>query len=52
MSTVARPSKDTLKKKKIRVNKTEMSIIIGIAGECQQMITDQNQWTVRTGIYM
>ena len=36
-------------KKKIRVNKTEKSIIIGIAGECQQMITDQNQWTIRTG---
>ena len=41
--------KDPLKK--IRVNKTEMSII-GMAGECQQMITDldQNQWTtIRTG---
>ena len=47
MSTVARPSKRP-SQKKIRVNKTEMSIIIGMAGECQQ-IKDQNQWTtVRT----
>ena len=39
----------TISKKKIRVSKTEMSIIIGMAGECQQ-ITDQNQrTTVRTG---
>ena len=48
MSTVARPSKGP-SQKKILVNKTEMSIIIGVAEECQQ-ITDQNQWTtVRTG---
>ena len=48
MSTVARASK-RLSQKKIPLNKTEMSIIIGMAGECQQ-ITDQNQWTtVRTG---
>ena len=48
MSTVARPSMGP-SQKKIRVDKPEMSIIIGMAGECQR-ITDQNQWTtVRTG---
>ena len=31
-------------KKKIRVNKTEMSAILGMAVECQQK-TDENQWT-------
>ena len=49
MSTVARPSIGP-SQKKIRVDKPEISIIIGMAGECQR-ITDQNRWTtVRTGI--